>query len=143
MSRKFVLGLAALATLASTALVASSANAMIIRGGNGGHGPHYPPIHIVGHHPVPHFHHHWRYVWRHDYVRPVGYAVRAAEPGPCTCLTKEYTPEGSVVFRDLCTKEMASAPVAGAPEKASEAVDPNNFAGKTYRDYLAANPQAK
>ena len=25
----------------------------------------------------------------------------------CTCLTKEYTSDGSVVFKDVCTKEMA------------------------------------
>ena len=29
---------------------------------------------------------------------------------PCTCLTKEYTPDNLVVFKDLCTKEVASAP---------------------------------
>ena len=33
----------------------------------------------------------------------------------CTCLTKEYTPEGAVLFKDLCTNEAAinppSAPV--------------------------------
>ena len=27
--------------------------------------------------------------------------------GPCTCLTKEYTGGGTVVFKDLCTKEVA------------------------------------
>ena len=30
----------------------------------------------------------------------------------CTCLTKEYTPEGAVVFKDLCTKEIAMNPPA-------------------------------
>jgi hypothetical protein len=35
----------------------------------------------------------------------------AAQPAPtCTCLTKQYTPEGLVVFQDVCTKEVASAP---------------------------------
>lgn len=29
---------------------------------------------------------------------------------PCTCLTKEYTPDNLVVFKDVCTKEVASAP---------------------------------
>ncbi len=29
---------------------------------------------------------------------------------PCTCLTKEYTPDNLVVFKDQCTKEVASAP---------------------------------
>lgn len=45
------------------------------------------------------------------------------------------------MFRDLCTKEMAMAPVDGAPAQSGQAADPNNFAGKTYQDYLAANPQ--
>ena len=27
----------------------------------------------------------------------------------CTCLTKTYLPDGSVVFKDVCTKEMAMA----------------------------------
>jgi hypothetical protein len=48
-----------------------------------------------------------------------------------------------VVFKDLCTKEMASASVDGAPAQASEVQAPNNFAGKTYQDYLAANPQGQ
>jgi hypothetical protein len=40
------------------------------------------------------------------------YAVApvAAAPRPCTCLTKEYTPDNLVVFKDVCTKEVASAP---------------------------------
>jgi len=146
MSRKFALSLVALATLASAALVAGSAQAMVLNhGGQGGHGNpggHYTP------HYWPHPHHN-HYVWRHRHLHPVGYVVRTgyvervATPGPCTCLTKDYTPDGIVVFKDLCTKEMASAPVDGAPAKASENADPNNFAGKTYQDYLAANPQAK
>ena len=37
-------------------------------------------------------------------------AVPAAAPR-CTCLTKEYTQEGTVIFQDTCTKELASAPV--------------------------------
>jgi hypothetical protein len=80
----------------------------------------------------------------HDrlYVRPVGYAVRSVEPGPCTCLTKNYTPEGMVVFQDLCTKEMASAPVDGSPAQAQAEPQSNNFAGRSYEDYLKANPQS-
>src|SRR5262249_58155101 len=27
----------------------------------------------------------------------------------CTCLTKTYLPDGSVLFKDVCTKEMAMA----------------------------------
>lgn len=136
MSRKLILSLAAIATLASTALISGSADAMVSRGGRNG-GP--PTIH-VGH---PHFHDHvhiWRF--REHYVRPVGY-VRPVVEGTCNCLTKDYTPEGQVVFKDLCTKEMVMSPAEGGPEKASEIQAPTNFAGKTYQDYLAANPQAQ
>jgi hypothetical protein len=50
------------------------------------------------------------------YTTPVAavattYAVAPAAPRPCTCLTKEYTPDNLVVFKDVCTKEVASAPV--------------------------------
>jgi hypothetical protein len=27
----------------------------------------------------------------------------------CSCLTKDYLPDGSVMFKDLCTKEAAVA----------------------------------
>ena len=147
MSRKFILSLAAIVALASASLVAGSAEARVGHGGKGGHGAHggngHRPPHARPHRPHHnHYvrrHHHWRYVWRHGHYRPVGYV---AQPGPCTCLWKGYTPEGAVVFKDLCTQEMASAPVAGAPAQASEIQAPGNFAGKSYRDYLAANPQA-
>ena len=67
----------------------------------------------------------------------------AVQPGPCTCLTKNYTPEGMVVFQDLCTKEMASAPVDGTNDQAAAAQGPVNFAGQTYEDYLKVHPEAK
>jgi hypothetical protein len=79
-----------------------------------------------------------------------------------TCLTKTYTQEGLVVFADVCTKEAASAPVDGtdAPPVKSSEVTPaptppnatpdvsqaptsNNYAGKTFQDFLAANAQAQ
>jgi hypothetical protein len=137
MSRKLIVSLAAIAMLGSTALVSGSANA------KAPHGPGNFNNHIIikGH---PHFEHHVRY-WHyreHAYIRPVAY-VRPVVAGLCTCLTKEYTPEGVVVFKDLCTNEMASGPVDEAPAKASEVESPSNFAGKTYQDYLAANPQAQ
>lgn len=37
-------------------------------------------------------------------------APTVATAKPCTCLTKEYTPDNLVVFKDQCTKEVASAP---------------------------------
>ncbi|HLH10626.1 MAG TPA: hypothetical protein VKV77_01965 [Methylovirgula sp.] len=92
-------------------------------------------------------------------------------PGLCSCLTKTYTPTGLVVFADVCTKEAAevqvgdpmadAAPTSGAaaanadPQQASgETTGPGpvlnatqvptapNYAGRTFADYLAANPQA-
>jgi hypothetical protein len=58
--------------------------------------------------------------WHRPWVVPVAtaglvatsYAVAPAiaTAKPCTCLTKEYTPDNLVVFKDLCTKEVASAP---------------------------------
>lgn len=136
MSRKLILSLAAIGTLASVALIAGSANAKAPHG-NGNH----PGMHGHNHHH--HQHVHLRRIHGHYYVRPVGYVARVAEPGPCTCLWKGYTPEGNVVFKDLCTQEVASAPVEGAPAQASEVQAPGNFAGKSYKDYLAANPQAQ
>jgi hypothetical protein len=84
----------------------------------------------------------------------------AAAPGPCTCLTKGYTPAGLVVFADVCTKEAASARVDGNTSDATPAPTPSkapvdnkasdatqaptssNYAGRTYKDFLAANAQA-
>jgi hypothetical protein len=136
MSRKLILSLAAIATLASAGLVSGAADAMVVNRGNNLR----PPVFHPGH---PHFHDHVHItrIYGRTFVRPVGYVERVAEPGPCTCLTKGYTPDGTVVFKDLCTKEMASAPVEGAAEKTGEAESPSNFAGKTYQDYVAANPQ--
>jgi hypothetical protein len=44
--------------------------------------------------------------------QPVYVAARpvVATPGPCTCLSKEYTPQGAVLFKDRCTTEMAMNP---------------------------------
>src|SRR5437868_1122030 len=114
MSRKLTLALAALATLASAALVTGSADAKAPHSNNN--------IKWVNH-QKPHYHHHAHlYIKRYygpAYVRSVGYVRPVVSNGPCTCLTKDYTPEGQVVFKDLCTKEMAMAPVDGTPEKAS------------------------
>jgi hypothetical protein len=100
---------------------------------------------------------------------PVAGPVASPAPGPCTCLTKTYTQDGLVVFADVCTKEAASARVDGAdatppapPLKSSELTPPppppnaavdskpdvsqapttNNYAGKTFQDFLAANAVA-
>jgi hypothetical protein len=116
--------------------------------------PHKPP------HWVFHPHGHWifregRWVIVDDVVVDAAPVVTA--PGPCTCLTKTYTQSGLVVFADVCTKESASAPALSDHADASQAptspvaatavpisVVPTapNYAGRTYEDYLAANPQA-
>ena len=76
----------------------------------------------------PHWHHHnfcgrwgWHYRWcgwSRPWIYPVvtgGVATTyAAAPtyNRCTCLTKEYTQEGAVVFKDVCTQEIAMNPPA-------------------------------
>lgn len=95
--------------------------------------------------------------------------VATPAPGPCTCLTKTYTQDGLVVFADVCTKEAASAridggaadatplppagpkasnatPVPPAESKAadaSQAPTSTNYAGRTYKDFLAATQSAQ
>jgi len=89
--------------------------------------------------PWPTFNHHhwhwprywwWRHTWRRPYwVAPViatggvaAYAATTPSTNRCTCLTKEYTPQGQVVFKDVCTNEMAmnppltASPAAYAPQ---------------------------
>jgi hypothetical protein len=116
------------------------------------------PGHWVFHH---HDHDHWvfrfgRWIAVDDVVdeAPIAPAVVAA-PGPCTCLTKTYTASGLVVFADICTKESASAAVDGSADATQVPTTPvaatavpmtvvptaPNYAGRTYEDYLAANPQ--
>jgi hypothetical protein len=146
MSRKVILSFAAVAMLAGTALASTSADAMVLRRVGAGH-PGHAVLVPIGHRHL-HFHDHlswWRW-HRHYIVRPVGYVTpvvaTTVQPGPCTCLTKNYTPEGMVVFQDLCTKEMASAPVAGTTDQSDAAQGPANYAGQTYQDYLKAHPDA-
>ena len=114
------------------------------------------------------FNHHGHFVFRGGrwivLDGPVGEAaideVPVAAPGPCTCLTKTYTPDGLVVFADVCTKEAASARLDGPAANATPALSSSsaptddkaadaqqaptstNYAGRTYADYLAANSQA-
>jgi hypothetical protein len=83
--------------------------------------------------PWPTFNHHvhfgprwwfWRHAWRRPYwIAPViatgGVATAATyastpATSTCTCLTKQYTPQGAVVFKDVCTNEMAMNPPANA-----------------------------
>jgi hypothetical protein len=135
----------------------------------GGGGPIHPILPPGGGHWVHWHHHHW--IWRDGIWVDLGLddvadAPLEEAPGPCTCLTKTYTQDGLVVFADVCTKEAASArvdgsaaaatPVPPAPGKSSDAtpVPPadttdvskaptsQNYAGRTFQDFLAANQQA-
>jgi len=193
MSRKVILTLASAVTIAAVGLGSSAADARSFAGGlGGGHfaggrvngGTHFAarnggrstsilnPGHPGGHPPGwAHGHHHGHWIFRGgrwiiidgvDAVDVVDEAPVAA-PGPCTCLTKTYTPDGLVVFADVCTKEAASArvdggaaaatplPPAGKSSDAAPAASPAdvsqgptspNYAGRTYQDYLAASAQA-
>jgi hypothetical protein len=84
--------------------------------------PPHPIMGVVIHHPDhddddDHDHHFW---WHRDH-RPwlvedgtprVSTAVTTAPTAPtapCTCLTKNYLTDGSVMFKDVCTKEAAVA----------------------------------
>jgi hypothetical protein len=79
-----------------------------------------------------HIHVGWHRPWIYGGTGLVAttYAVAPAiaTAKPCTCLTKEYTPDNLVVFKDLCTKEVASAPAGNtqvqlqlpAPEQAPQ-----------------------
>jgi len=108
------------------------------RGGGGGHVGmrvggmrHIGGVHRIGrghighrHIRIGHRHPNWCRIHGRCHVhvrwhRPLIYGAVAttyavapvvAAPRPCTCLTKEYTPDNLVVFKDVCTKEVASAP---------------------------------
>ena len=136
MSRKIILSLAAVATIAGAALMSSNADAMMH---NGGHSNFRTIGHVgqVGHvgridrrigQRRIHEHRHFVRWHNHIWIRPVGYVegVTTVQPGPCTCLTKNYTQEGLVVFQDLCTKEMASASVGASSDQAQADQDTAN-----------------
>ena len=151
MFSKTILALAALATIGA-ALVTSTSSADargFSRGGfkgfKGGaaharftpdrpNRPNWNP-----HRPnLPHWHPrrphgHWHVRWQRPLIYGVGVATAAvaapvyaapAAPRPCTCLTKEYTPDNLVVFKDLCTKEMAAAPIGGEQQQTMLAPQP-------------------
>jgi len=101
--------LLAVAASAALGLIALNPVAASAHWGGGGHGGgHWGGGHWGG------GFHHWHYGWRRPifYPRPVYVASRpiTTVAGPCTCLSKEYTPEGAVVFKDRCTNEMAMNP---------------------------------
>jgi hypothetical protein len=113
-------------------------------GGHGMHGGHGGRIHIGFRHHHRHPHWHVRYhrpIWYAP--RPVlysAYAPRIVTPGPCTCLSKEYTPEGAVLFKDRCTNEAAMNPPAPAPQQTGSLepqVQPYS------QQYVQPQPQAR
>jgi hypothetical protein len=94
----------------------------------------------------------WGFGWRRPYwVAPVvatgGVAAAATSyastpaTNTCTCLTKQYTPQGAVVFKDVCTNEMAMNP----PASASPAADAGpQMPPQSYQQgYLQAPSQAQ
>src|SRR6187455_415378 len=113
MFRTTLLALAAVAAIgAALATSTSSADAGRLGGGfrHGGGGFH----HVQHHRPHwQHQHYHHRHQGYRPYIYGVGtaavaapaYAAAVAAPTakPCTCLTKEYTADRLVVFKDLCT----------------------------------------
>jgi len=101
---------------------------------HGGMGFRHAGLHHRPHfHHRPHWHHrHHRFVrWHRPWIYGVGAAAIAAPvyasapvyavaprpvvaaPNPCTCLSKEYTQDGMVVFQDRCTNEAAAAQIGG------------------------------
>jgi hypothetical protein len=107
-------------------------------GGRGNHRSRTAHRNGRGYHGYGH-EHRWAHNWRHRWFFRDGVwvdggydetaAVAPAEataPGPCTCLTKNYTKEGLVLFADICTKESASAPVDGKAADASQAPTTQN-----------------
>jgi hypothetical protein len=64
--------------------------------------------------PHWHRHHHHRHWIPYPVIVGGGTAAYAAtttvRSAPCNCLTKEYLADGSVLFKDLCTKEAAVSP---------------------------------
>ncbi|GIK79919.1 MAG: hypothetical protein KJZ73_03185 [Pseudorhodoplanes sp.] len=144
-TRNALFALAAVVSLGALS-VASSSDALAWGGGGwkkpGGPVKLWPKP--GWHKPHKHWHGHWRrhYYYAAPVVVGAGYAAyRAApaKPNLCSCLTKEYTPEGQVVFKDKCTNEIAIAPVPGVQQQGA-APAPQNFAGRTFTDYQATQP---
>jgi hypothetical protein len=146
-----LLAVAASAALGLAMLAPTSASAM--HGGGHGGGGHFSGGHGGGgHFGGGHFggrfgYHHPR--WHVRYYRPIWYGVRPVyaaygprlvSPGPCTCLSKEYTPEGAVLFKDRCTNEAAMNPPAQAPLQTGQ-LEPQQ---QPYQQqYVQPQPQPK
>ena len=130
-NRTSLLALAAIATVATAALASTGASAAQFTVNHSGHfGSHFHPYPICswgcGHdHDRDGWRDHdrddWRIGFNHRYeggsvgVASAGGSVPAAPAPSGGCLTKRELPEGSALFRDLCTQEQAeSQPPGGA-----------------------------
>jgi hypothetical protein len=97
-----------------------------LRTGGRGHGGGHVNLRHPGGRNFGHNHYHWRYAHFHrpiwvgsPVVYSTGYSVaRPLAAGPCTCLSKEYTQDGAVLFKDNCTNEAAMNPPA--PQQTGE-----------------------
>ena len=101
------------------------------RGGMGGGFRHAGLHRFPRFHHRPHWHHHRHVRWHRPWIYGVGTAAiaapvyaavapRPAAPGPCTCLSKEYTQDGMVVFQDRCTNETAAAQIGGQQQSQAQ-----------------------
>jgi hypothetical protein len=130
-----LLALATIATLATAALAPTDGSAaQFVVNHPGGHfGSHYHPYPICSwgchrwhDHEEDEREHRW-WGWNHRPIyggsvavaRAGGSAVSVSAPAPSGsggCLTKRELPDGSALFKDLCTQEQAeSQPQGGAP----------------------------
>ncbi len=94
------------------------------------------------------WHHHRRWVWGTPvYSTPVYASAPSYSSAPahntCTCLTKTYTQEGAVVFKDVCTNEMAMNPPAAdvAPQAPASLQQPMQQPQPMQQGYLQPQPQ--
>lgn len=138
-ARTSILALTAIATFGVAALSPSEASAKHWgkpHWGKPWHKPYYP------------YWHRRHIVYAAPVVVTTGYgayratrpaqAAQPAQPNPAACLSKEYTPEGQVVFKDKCTNEMAVAQVPGVQ---GAGATQQNFAGRTFQDFQSAQNQ--
>jgi hypothetical protein len=140
-----LLAVAASAALGLAMLAPTAASA---HGGHGGGGGHVGGGHSGGGHGGGWGghggYHHWHYGYRRPiwYARPVVYSVArpvaVSSPGPCTCLSKEYTPEGAVLFKDRCTNEAAMNPPAQPAPQQTGQLDQ-----QYQQQYVQPQPQPK
>jgi hypothetical protein len=150
-----LLAVAASAALGLAMLAPTSASAMRGGGGHGGGGMHGGGGGMHGGHGgggrighIGHIGHHHPH-WHVRYHRPIWYGVRTvgyagytvARPvaGPCTCLSKEYTQDGRVLFKDLCTNEAAINPPVAAPQQSSSIDAPVQQASNVQYQTAPAN----